>query len=181
MEQERTAVKANPPVQKVITPLCKWIMDQPIEEILAFLHKTGIHYSLTGNSRSPYKNGLFACRIFIQSGQCEPGKDMKTVREYEGNSHSSIKVALCAAFSKFLVMEDHDFHIYKALPDPDEDIEVRLMNKDDIIAFGDAIVRSGGDRPHMRDVPRYKATGPEGRIGYGETAEEAILNRGLGV
>ena len=60
----------------MVTAPGRFLMDTPLETLLAFLHKIGVQYSISGNVPSGNRQGYFRCKIFLLEG--EPGKN--TVR-----------------------------------------------------------------------------------------------------
>ena len=52
---------------KVVTALGRFLMDTPLETLLAFLHKIGVQYSISGNVPSGVRQGYFRCKIFLRS------------------------------------------------------------------------------------------------------------------
>ena len=99
--------------RKIVTPLNRMLMHGDLESALSFLAKIGVRYTICGNLKVTDKDiiGHHTCRIFVQKK--EHG-NIQTIVEYIGGG-ASAKAAVCDALSKFLVIEEHDYHDYRGL------------------------------------------------------------------
>ena len=88
-------------------------MNLPLDDLLDFLHRIGVHYTIQGMSRSKSKD-VYECRIHVQE---VVNGITKTVRVYQGGVNENkinphVREAVAHAICKFLVHEKHDYHEY---------------------------------------------------------------------
>ena len=110
--------------QKIVSALSKFLMDSPLEEHMGFLQSMGVMWTMRctdpkprgrrpkGMPRSKYRKpieGRNFTDIYIQQRQSDD--TIKTIRTYSGTGDSA-KTAFCLAFSKFLISESCDYHMY---------------------------------------------------------------------
>lgn len=115
-ERVRTPMKRS--TQKIVTALDKFLMDQSLEEMFAFLQQIGVQASVSINVQNKGGEGHHRCKIFMQVR--DQYGVYKTVEKYEGISNKSVRAAIARAIARFFILEEHDYHDYRGLkPDPD--------------------------------------------------------------
>ncbi len=82
---------------KTITVLHQLLMESELEQLLAYLTKLNVKYTITGNQTE----NKYTCRLFKDG-----------MLEYRGASGTSVKSAICDALCKFLHNEKKDYHSY---------------------------------------------------------------------
>ena len=84
------------PEPVIVSPLNKLLMDSSLEELLLFLHRMKLQYTILRENEGTYR-----ARIY--------GEGML---RYETSNPNSAKAAMCSAIARFLTKEQKDYHNY---------------------------------------------------------------------
>lgn len=92
---------------KAISPLRFMLMQLSLDDLFAFLHRMHLRYMLKCGKDNHYRASI---------------QGYGTLR-YSGVSEKSPKAALTDALAKFLVKEEHDYHEYSIIKDPNASLQ----------------------------------------------------------